>query len=141
MWLVEFGYTNNTAKTIVGAKFNAGWMDATADYHHILDVWGSDSKVKPGAHKKERWNPPPESSHNKGWLVAPKKILYSDGSSWQISPEDKTCFDSFLYKGQPPITEAPALLLMKEGLSRITLSGYTRICARHPTTHRKHPQV
>lgn len=72
MWLVEFGYTNNTAKTIVGAKFNAGWMDATADYHHILDVWGSDSKVKPGAHKKERWNPPPESSHNQGLASRPE---------------------------------------------------------------------
>lgn len=110
-WGVSIKYTNSTAKTIVGAKFRAVWLDVTYDPNTTFTVWTADSKVKPGAERREKWQQPPEAIRNKGWVVAPYKIAYSDGSIWQIGASDGLCFGQTTFGEGTPLKAAPALLL------------------------------
>jgi hypothetical protein len=104
-------YTNSSSKTIVGAKYSGVWIDVVGDVHSTLEAFSSDSKVKAGATKKDKWKEPSYiPKDRKGWLIAPVKILYGDGSSWQTSGSDKNCFGQTLWGKMQPLKEAPELL-------------------------------
>jgi hypothetical protein len=108
---VQLKYTNASTKTIVGAKFRGVWLDQTNDPMPTFVVWASDAKTKPGAERKEAWQEPRDASLTRGWYVAPIKILYEDGSTWE--EQDHACYAALLPKGAAPRKEPPAILFTK----------------------------
>jgi hypothetical protein len=94
--LLNLKFTNSTTKMITGIKFSVAWMDAVGDIHSVSEMPISDSKLKPAAAKKLSWRKPVVPiSAEKGWLVAPSKVLYDDGSIWQMSPSERGCFGQY----------------------------------------------
>lgn len=82
VWLRRVVFTNASSKTIIGIKFATAWRDAVSDIHSDLEMATSDSKVKPGTTKK--LNMGNSTTAEKGWLIAPPKILYDDGTTWSL---------------------------------------------------------
>lgn len=103
-------YTNTSDKTIVGAKFRPAWVDATADWHYDLEIFTSNATVKPSADRTEKWPEPPSATDARGWVVYPVKLLYQDGSTWQIDPKEASCFGQVMRSKATILTVLPAIL-------------------------------
>lgn len=107
---ITFKYTNTSGKTIVGAKFRGIWLDSVEDPHITLSAFTSDAKVKPGTTKKEGWLEPPVPDGRRAWLIAPVKVLFEDGTTWEMTDADHGCFGQTWFAKREPLKVAPPLL-------------------------------
>lgn len=107
----DLRYTNKTSKVITGMKFRGVWIDAVDDVHTVLSAFTEADRVKAGATKTVGWKEPfgvPED--RKGWFIAPIKVLYDDGSTWQMTEADRGCFGQMWMVKHDHWKEAPKQL-------------------------------
>ena len=107
---------NISGKDIRGLKVSAAYYDATEDLHTIPVTWGWASPIKAGAEHTIHWeNYAYAGTKYIGWLVAPVKVLFEDGSSWDAhDPSVSTagCYGQYWgNKKHPQLTALPAELL------------------------------
>ena len=107
---------NISGRAIRGLKIQAAYYDATEDLHTIPVAWNWQSAIAVGAETTLHWSN--SEYHTKdfvGWLVAPLKVLYEDGSTWSApgTPESMAgCFGEYWRdKKHPRITLLPAEIL------------------------------
>ncbi|HEY1801984.1 MAG TPA: hypothetical protein VGG46_13730 [Terriglobales bacterium] len=94
---------NTTGKTIVGLVFYVALADAAehwAWFHWNFDParplrdFGWNRPIKPNVLKKVAWygaDAELEDSHSSGGALVLSNILFEDGSSWDMPPDESSC--------------------------------------------------
>lgn len=98
-------FRNSTSTKIRGILFGAAYYDGN-QVAHVIEVLTDEHRIiRPGVVKTgdlniSHWR----STDFTGWAAWPSKILYTDGTSWQIGPNAMGCVVSYWRDGQRPRT-------------------------------------
>ena len=96
-------FRNASGKKIRGILFGAAYYDGNRQAH-VIQILSDEHRIIPSGIVKSGdlnisyWH----RTEYAGWAAWPSKILYDDGSSWQIGPKSMTCVASYWRGGQPP---------------------------------------
>jgi hypothetical protein len=86
-----FEYENATKKDIAGIEFGAAYSDAVQEPHRVV-VTGGWKNLRAGYSRFSALNIKYWRHTNyTGWMIWPSRILYKDGSSWQMGKENDSC--------------------------------------------------
>jgi hypothetical protein len=89
---LEFEYRNSSDKVLQGIVFGLAYYDSVQDPHRVVVVGGINRLLRPGKLWKSQldvsyWR----NSGYAGWTLWPAKILFADGSTWQMGHEVNAC--------------------------------------------------
>lgn len=102
-WYPVVGYrlVNNTAKTVIGYKVKAGYLDSTDDLIELPITWSGQPTVKAGATSRIMSSEPDFlfPTRPNGWIVVPVEVLFDDGTRWQQLFSTHTCYGTWVKKG------------------------------------------
>jgi hypothetical protein len=89
---LHFEYRNSSDKVLQGIVFGLAYYDSVQDPHRVSVVGGVDRRLAPGKWWKSTldisyWR----NSGYAGWTLWPAKMLFTDGSIWQMGHEKDAC--------------------------------------------------
>jgi hypothetical protein len=96
-------FRNTSSKKIRGILFGAAYYDGDHQAH-VVRILTDEHRIIPSGVMKSGdlnisyWH----RTEYAGWAAWPSKILYDDGSSWQIGPNSTACVASYWRSGQQP---------------------------------------
>lgn len=86
-----FEYENAAATDIAGIEFGAAYFDPVQEPHRVV-VTGGWKNLRAGYSRFSALNIKYWRHTNyAGWTIWPSRILYKDGSSWQMGKENDSC--------------------------------------------------
>jgi hypothetical protein len=96
-------FRNTSGKRIRGIMFGAAYYDGDREAHLVHILTDEHRIIPSGAVKSgdlniSYWH----RMEYAGWATWPSKILYTDGSSWQIGPKSMNCVASYWRDGEQP---------------------------------------
>ena len=89
---IGFSFANNSEQTIQGIEFGAAVYDSVQQPHRIL----VDGGIRRRIHSKQlvsydlnikKW----KGTGYAGWMLWPSKVLYTDGSTWEMGSDHSAC--------------------------------------------------
>jgi hypothetical protein len=89
---------NGSGKDIQGIKFSVAYYDSVEDLHVIPVDWGMHDLLS------SLW----QNTPNMGWVIWPTKILYTDGSRWEMSENTVNCHMVKWNDKRKPVPTLPA---------------------------------
>ena len=89
---LRFEYRNSSDKDLQGIVFGVAYFDSVQDPHRVVVIGGIDRRLRAGQLYKSQldmgyWR----NSGYAGWVLWPSKILFVDGSTWQMGHESTAC--------------------------------------------------
>ena len=89
---LRFEYRNSSDKDLQGIVFGVAYFDSVQDPHRVVVIGGIDRRLRAGQLYKSQldigyWR----NSGYAGWTLWPAKILFADGSTWQMGHEVNAC--------------------------------------------------
>jgi hypothetical protein len=88
---LDFRYLNATDKDIAGIEFGAAYYDSVQEPHRVV-VTGGWKGLRSGYRRESGLNISYWRTTNySGWTLWPSKILYKDGTTWQIGTDVVSC--------------------------------------------------
>ncbi len=89
--VLVFEYENVAPKDIAGIEFGAAYFDTVQEPHRVV-VTGGWKNLRAGYSRFSALNIKYWRHTNySGWTIWPSRILYKDGSSWQMGKENDSC--------------------------------------------------
>ncbi len=103
---------NDSGKDIKGIKFGAAYYDSVEDPLVIPVDWNLYNLIGAGKSAAAAWdNTVWHSTAAIGWIVWPTKILFTDGTRWEISENTIQCNGTYWKdKKGHPLAAKPSLL-------------------------------
>jgi hypothetical protein len=89
---IDFAFSNSSDRTIQNIEFGAALYDSNEQLHRVQVVGDVHKQLRAGQQAKYDLDIKPwKKTGYAAWMLYPSKVLFTDGTSWEMTPEHASC--------------------------------------------------
>jgi hypothetical protein len=89
---IDFAFANSSNRTIQSIEFGAAMYDSSEHLHRVQVLGDVHKRLRAGQQATYDLNIKPwKNSNYAAWMLYPSKVMFTDGTSWEMSPDHASC--------------------------------------------------